>query len=825
LSQTIFEQLSDRYRIAGLTSGDAIWDWDVGSGRLFLSPGFRHLLGLKPSDAGDQLNTWFDKVHPEDLQWLVATFRPQVDNPSGPFLLEHRVKNAEGGWNWLLVRGLVSCGPDGEVERLIGTAIDITDRKHAEQQLKTNEERYALAAAATNDGLYDWNLVTDRVYFSPRWKALLGLEESDIGDSPEEWFERVHPEDLIWLRATLDEHASTGGKPFQIEYRIRDHSGAWRWMMGRGLSTLDEGGEPNRIVGSQSDITDRKQAEEQLRLSEERYALAAKGANDGLWDWHIASGEVYFSPRWYHMLGIPGHDRRTSIRDWFDLVRNEDFAGLKAAVELHLSGGSEHLEREIRMRHSAGAELWMLIRGVAIRDAEGTAVRMAGSMTDITARKRAEEQLLYDAFHDGLTGLPNRSLILDRIGQAMDRRRRPGDAQFAVILFDLDHFKTINDSLGPQAGDQVLKVVANRLDEIRRVGDTVARLSADEFAVLMDGNADVKSAITATERLSKIIAEPIWLQGGQQVVVTASSGLAISNTGYASGQDMLRDASLAMFRAKGSGRNRTEVFDDALRERALSRLRTESDLRIALDNSKLSLHFQPIVHLSDGRIAGFEALIRWFHPERGAISPVEFVPLAEETGLILRIGRWAMSTACRQLAEWRARFQRDLFMSVNVSGKQILDDDLPGIVEKVLADTRIQPSSLKLEITESLLMDDPARVTELMEAIRAKGVRLSLDDFGTGFSSLSYLHQYPIDTLKIDRAFVRAIGGGGRQAEIARIITMLAAALDLDVVAEGIENEAEVTFLRGLHCQYGQGYFFARPLPAEEVERLLEKGR
>jgi EAL domain-containing protein (putative c-di-GMP-specific phosphodiesterase class I) len=284
---------------------------------------------------------------------------------------------------------------------------------------------------------------------------------------------------------------------------------------------------------------------------------------------------------------------------------------------------------------------------------------------------------------------------------------------------------------------------------------------------------------------------------------------------------MMRDASLAMFRAKGAGRNRVEVFDDALRARAMSRLRTEADLRLATDRHQLMLHYQPIVRLADQTVAGFEALIRWQHPERGLISPADFVPLAEDTGLILQIGRWAMQEAAEQLAQWQRAHDSGLFMSVNVSGRQMLDDDIVETVRGVLARTHIAPDTLKLEITESLLMDDPSRVVPMMQQIRDLGVSLSLDDFGTGYSSLSYLHRYPVNSLKIDRAFISGAGSGDRREEIPRIILLLAKNLDLDVVAEGIENPTEVTFLRALECRYGQGYYFSRPLPAADAERLL----
>lgn len=822
------DELAQRYMLAGLASGEAMWDWDIVGGGLFLSPGFRILLGLSSLDGvaqGEERpvlpQDWFARVHPEDMPWLEATLRPPQEEPGRRFIIEHRITNGRGGWTWLMVRGAALEEGTGRVARLIGTAIDITARKEAEENLRISEERLALAAAATNDGLYDWDLRTDRIYYAPRWKSLIGCGEAEIGDGPEEWLNRVHPEDLIWLQATLDAQLSAGGRPFQIEYRIQHGTRGWRWMLCRGIAVLNEAGEPLRLVGSQSDISDRKMAEEQLRISEERYALASQGANDGLWDWRIPEGEVYYSPRWSDMLGLPGGEWVGTIEDWFNLVHASDLPGLRTAFSLHLSGGSDHLEHEVRIRHDSGAELWVLIRGVAIRDGVGDAMRMAGSMTDITARKRAEQQILFDAFHDGLTGLPNRSLLLDRIGQAISRRRRPDDPPFAVILFDLDHFKRVNDSLGPLAGDEVLRILARRLEQERRAGDTIARISADEYAVLVDGVVDTKAAVAAASRLATRIAEPVLLPGGERVVLTVSGGIAMSHSGYTQAVDMMRDASLAMFRAKGEGRNRVDLFDKALRAHAISRLRTESDLRMAADRDQLKLFYQPVVRLSDQSVAGFEALIRWFHPERGMIAPADFVPLAEDTGLILQIGRWALREATTQLALWQKQYGSGLFMSVNVSGRQMLEDDMVTIVEEALTRSAIPPDTLKLEITESLLMDDPVRAASMMQQIRTLGVGLSLDDFGTGYSSLSYLHRYPFSSLKIDRAFVQGAGHGDRREEIPRIILMLARSLDLDVVAEGIENQAEVDFLRGLECRYGQGFFFSRPLPAAEAEELL----
>ncbi|WP_448187232.1 sensor domain-containing protein [Azospirillum sp. sgz301742] len=813
---------ADRYLLAEKAGTEGVWDWDLRAGTLYLSPRFKEFLGLPAGDALGRPEDWLDRVHPEDVDWLHASFEAQQGGVSLPFQIEHRVRAATGTeWRWLVCRGVAVCDESQQPVRLVGSVSDITERKLAEQQLRRSEERYALAAAASNDGLYDWDLATNRVYYAPRWKSLLGFDEHAIGDSPDEWLGRVPDEDRIWLTAALD-GAGEDGRPFQIEYRILDAAGKMRWMSCRGVAVKDAAGTPLRIVGSQADVTDRKLAEQQLRRSEERYALAAKGANDGLWDCLLDDDEVYYSPRWKSMLGYAEDEIGTSINEWFKRVHPEDFSGLEAALELHLSGERDNIQHEFRMHAADGSELWMLVRGIAVRDDSGRAVRIAGSMTDITARKTAEQQLLFDAFHDGMTGLPNRTLLLDRIGLALDHNRRGGGEHFSVLLIDLDRFKSINDTKGAEVGDQILRTMAGRLESTRRMGDTLARLSADEFALLLNNIDDVGDAVSAAERVAETVRQPVHLDD-HDVVLTASIGVALSATGYDRPEDVLRDASLAVYRAKQGGRNRVDVFDGTLRRQAMTMMRTEADLRTAMEQGQLCLFYQPIVSVINGRIAGFEALMRWRHPKRGLVSPLEFIPLAEECGLIVPMGRWALQEATRQIAAWQARFPRPkpLFMSVNVSSQQFRDDDLLGLVGEVLAESGIPPSSLKLEITESLLMQDPEKCRALMQAIRDMDVRLSIDDFGTGYSSLAYLHKFPADTLKIDRTFVSAISKGESSAAIVQVITTLATILNMEVVAEGVEEETEADFLRDIVCTYGQGFFWARPAPAADVEKLL----
>jgi diguanylate cyclase (GGDEF)-like protein len=473
------------------------------------------------------------------------------------------------------------------------------------------------------------------------------------------------------------------------------------------------------------------------------------------------------------------------------------------------------------MLHKDGSFRWMLSRGLAVHNASGKASRMAGSQTDITEGKVS----------DPLTGLPNRLLFIDRLGRLTKHVKRRKDHLFAVLFMDLDGFKMINDSMGHLAGDQLLVGVASRLekclrstDTVARLGETftVARLGGDEFTVLLDDIKDPDDAKRAAERLMKALSAPFIL-GGKEVFTSVSIGIALSNTSYEQPEDILRDADTAMYRAKSLGKARYEVFDADMRASVMARLQLETDLRRALERNEFQNFYQPIVTLVSGEIAGFEALLRWQHPTRGLLGPHEFISVAEETGLIRELGWWNLREACRQISEWRAfsPARRHLTMSVNLSAKQFLQPHLVDDIKKMLEDLGLAPEALKLEITESTVMGDPAGAVEMLQQIKSLGICLAIDDFGTGYSSLSYLHRFPLDTLKIDRSFISSIDDDGEGMEIARTILPMANNLRLDVVAEGVETVEQVALLKKLHCKYAQGYYFSRPLSAEGTAELL----
>jgi diguanylate cyclase (GGDEF)-like protein/PAS domain S-box-containing protein len=565
-----------------------------------------------------------------------------------------------------------------------------------------------------------------------------------------------------------------------------------------------------------------KWAQEALKESEQRYALAALGSNDGLWDWNIAENEVHFSARWKSMLGFQENEISKSPDEWFDRIHDADRARVKEEIERHQSGATPHFESEHRMLHHDGTFRWMLSRGLAIRDDAGRAFRMAGSQTDITQAKVS----------DPLTGLPNRLLFIDRLNRLIKHSKRRKNHAFAVLFMDLDGFKMINDSMGHLIGDQLLVGVAERLEKCLRSTDTlarlrdtytVARLGGDEFTVLLDDLKDPNDAKIAADRLMKVLKAPFHL-AGKEVFTSVSIGIAPSNSVYEEPEEILRDADTAMYHAKSLGKGRYEVFDAKMRATVMARLQLDTDLRHALERGEFRNFYQPIVSLVSGEIAGFEALLRWQHPTRGLLGPVEFISVVEETGLIRELGWWNLREACRQISVWRKESSANshLSISVNLSAKQFLQPNLVEDIGELLREVELPPEALKLEITESTVMKDPSAAVEMLQKIKSMGISLAIDDFGTGYSSLSYLHRFPLDTLKIDRSFISSMDDDGDGMEIARTILPMAKNLRMDVVAEGVETIQQVEMLKKFHCAFGQGYYFSKPLSAEGTAELLK---
>ena len=573
------------------------------------------------------------------------------------------------------------------------------------------------------------------------------------------------------------------------------------------------------------DVTERTHADREIRQTLERLTLAAEGANDGLWQWSLATGEFYVSGRWRAMIGLRADARIDRPEDWLGRVHAEDVSGLKATLQAHLAGHTEVFQHEHRIRHEDGSYRRFLCRGLAVKSGPRRHDRIAGSFTDTTDQAITEERLRSVGFLDPLTGLVNRGIFVERLGRRLDEFTAPhAGNSFAVLYLDLDRFKIVNDSLGHLVGDELLIAASRRLESCLRPGDALARLGGDEFAILLNGLADDAQANAIALRIQHALRTPFSI-GGREVFTSASIGIAFGPAHYSSPDEVMRDADTAMYHAKGRGKARHEVFDADMHARVRDRLSLENDLRRAISGNDFEVQYQPIVSLVSGMCVGFESLIRWTR-DGEAISPATFVPIAEELGLIEPVGTWVLQEACQTFADWQRRFPAAGLecITVNVSSRQLLQQKFPRLVQQAVHKAGLKPADLRVEITETALMDSPGEAAEVLRELRSYGVKVYLDDFGTGYSSLSHLHNLPVDALKIDRSFVKSLLLPGRPAIVESILA-LARTLNTSVVAEGIENEVQARELERLGCTHAQGFLFSRPLSAKSAEQLIVANR
>ncbi len=556
----------------------------------------------------------------------------------------------------------------------------------------------------------------------------------------------------------------------------------------------------------------------------QRFLIATGGLGDGVWDLDLSTESVHFSDRWKEMLGFAPNEIEDSLETWLNRVHPEDLTRLRAIIDASIAGEVSVIEQRYRMMTKSGDYRWMLTRGEVVKDADHRAVRVVGRQTDVHGEDESREAVRTSGLQDPLTRLPNRTVLMDRLRHAFARAERDPEQGFAVLFFDLDRFKNVNDSLGHLHGDQLLRAIAERVENACRPGDTVARFGGDEFVILVEDIKDIRGATVAAERIQDEFKVPFDL-GGNEVFATISIGIALWNAEYTRPEDLLRDSDTAMYRAKSLGRNSFAVFDDQMHRKVVATLHLENDLRRALARSEFRVFFQPIVAISDGHIAGFEALVRWQHPERGLLQPGEFIMVAEEMGAIIQLDRWVAEEACKQLRVWHQKFRAHsrVTMSVNISTTQLMRPDVVAGIDLILRNSGLYGKSLKLEVTESVLMENAQYASAVLEQLKSLAIAISIDDFGTGYSSLAYLRRFPIDTLKIDYSFVSRMLDDEESSEIVRTIITLAKNLGKDTVAEGVQTRSQFEALVALDVTMVQGYFIAPPLPKEVAESLLER--
>jgi diguanylate cyclase (GGDEF)-like protein/PAS domain S-box-containing protein len=703
---------------------------------------------------------------------------------------------------------------DGAAAGIIGVISDITERKRAEAEVWHAEELLKLAVEGSNLILWDSDPVHKTVYLNEHWWRMVGEAPRLESVSSAEWMSYMHPEDADEARALYAEVFKGLREDYRIDLRIRTSGGDWKWLSAHGRVTeRDAAGNAVRLSGTAIDITARKTAEEALRANEEKFRLITENVSDLIAMVDTNGKRVYNSPSYRALFG---EDAPSPGSDSFEQIHPDDRGQvMKVFHDTVALGTGQRAQFRFRMRD--GAVRYIESQGNVIRDQAGEVHRIVVVSRDVTERLVAEERLRHIAHHDLVTNLPNRALLKDRLDQAL-RHARGYRKQVALLFIDLDNFKHVNDSLGHAAGDQLLRELANRFTRCLRPQDTVARQGGDEFIVLIPDLEQREHAAIIAQKILKALAAKVAIDG-QELEVTASIGVSTYPDDGDDAELLLKHADIAMYYAKEKGKNGCEFFsaemDDVLRQR----VSMERNLRQALKNNELVLHYQPQIDLASGAIAGVEALVRWQHPELGLIGPQHFIPHAEENGLIANIGDWVLREACRQAKRWQELGYAALRIAVNVSGRQFAQPDFFERVARTLSAAGLDPACLELELTESVVMQNVDHNIATLDKLNQMGVHIAIDDFGTGYSSLSYLKRFPIQKLKIDRSFVRDITTDRNDAAIVNTIVAMAKTLGIAVTAEGVESEEQLAFLRGQDCDFAQGYYFDKPMPAEGIER------
>jgi diguanylate cyclase (GGDEF)-like protein/PAS domain S-box-containing protein len=691
---------------------------------------------------------------------------------------------------------------------------DIPERRAAQDAAQTSYEMFRSLTVASPSGVFSCDHRGHLDYCNERMRKITGRSRDELLNHG--WWDIVDPLDAARVFPEMRRSAREE-RTVELEFRIRTPGGDQRWVWLRSAPVTGRDGATTTWVNTIDDITDEVAAQRALVTREAEFRMLAENSSDFL-SRHAPDGTyLYASPA---CLALSGYAPDELVGAKLDSIAHDDDRLAVAEVQgraIRLRAPATVIYRG--RRKDAGVR-WFESTITAVGDASGEVVEFVVVTRDITDRKAVEQQLSHAALHDSLTGLPNRALFLDRLGLALRRSRRRVGA-LAVVFLDLDRFKVVNDSLGHEAGDRLLIDVAGRIAAALRPADTVARFGGDEFTILLDDLEDETEATTISQRLVDVFGEPFALDD-DEVFLQTSIGIAIARLGTETAEELIRDADAAMYRAKDAGKGRFEIFDDQMRADVVARLHTESALRRALQRGELRLHYQPEIDVIAQRVIGFEALVRWQHPSRGLLAPKEFIPLAEETGLIVPIGEWVLREACADAATW-PRFAGDepLTLSVNLSVRQFHQPDLVASVRAVLEDTGTDPETVCLEITESAMMESGEDAWEMLRKLKELGVKLAIDDFGTGYSSLAHLRAFPIDVLKIDRTFVDGLGRTPQDTSIAAAIISLAHALGLQTIAEGIETDAQLELLADLGCDVAQGNLFARPRPIAEAAELV----